>query len=95
MDTTTARTTPGVELRATLPPPRPAPPPDPRCVATRLVWLVRYLRRTLETLECAEEVRKAHPYVHTNVHGLLRACDPETNPRLRKCLEDLDLSTRA
>ena len=63
-------------------------------MAERLTWLVRWLRRTLETLERDEEVRK-HEWIHTNVHGILRACDPETNPRLRKCLEDLDLSTRA
>jgi hypothetical protein len=54
--------------------------------AAELVDLVGWVRDKLERLHR----RLAEGYVRHTLHALIRACDPETNPRLRRILEDLD-----
>ena len=71
------------------PPGRPGetelPPP-----ATRLLDLVAWIRGRLAALRASTPSE----YMRSCLHALERACDPETNPRLRRCLEDLDHPAR-
>jgi hypothetical protein len=55
-----------------------------------LVDLIAWLRGRLAVLRSDT----GNEYMRLSLHALERACDPETNPRLRRCLEDLGLPTR-
>ena len=59
--------------------------------AWKLVELLGWVRATLEALHAAT----SSPYTRWSLHALIRACDPDTNPRLRETLEELDLFTRS
>ena len=57
----------------------------------KLVELLGWVRAKLETLHGAT----SNAYTRWSLHALIRSCDPDTNPRLRNTLEELDLFTRA
>ena len=63
----------------------PSPPPCPNC--ERLWQTILWVGARMETLR--KQTRSS--YVKTNLHGLIRACDPFTNPRLRAALESARL----
>ena len=50
-----------------------------------LIGLIHWLRDKLEKLD----QNVTNEYVKVNLHALIRASDPETNPRLKGALEDL------
>jgi hypothetical protein len=52
----------------------------------RLLELIHWLRKKLQTLHMMAD----DEYLRANLHVLICACDPDTNPRLRSCVEDLD-----
>ena len=52
-----------------------------------LVELLGWVRAKLETLHDGT----SDAYTRWSLHALIRACDPDTNPRLRSVLEELDL----
>ena len=57
--------------------------------ARKLVELLGWVQAKLETLHAAT----SSPYTKWSLHALIRACDPDTNPRLRTTLEELELFT--
>ena len=56
--------------------------------ATKLFQLIVWIRGRLERLE----VLVASDYTRSSLHSLVRACDPETNPRLRGALDALGIA---
>ena len=55
-------------------------------MSTKLVELVEWLRGRLETLHRGQDPGCERD----TVHALIRACDPETNPRLAATLEEIE-----
>jgi hypothetical protein len=58
--------------------------------AAGLLDLIVWIRGRLAALRSATPSE----YTRSTLQALERACDPGTNPRLRRCLEDLDHPAR-
>lgn len=55
-------------------------------LARKLLGLIEWLSARLETLHRDSE----DSFTRQVVHPLIRACDPETNPRLQRTLRELE-----
>jgi len=64
---------------------------ETRDVSRRLLDLIEWVRDKLERLHRGT----GDEYVRGVVHALIRACDPDTNPRLRATLDDMRRGPRA
>ena len=56
--------------------------------ALELMELVDWMRVGLEGLMKSTD----DEFIASNLETLIRACDPDTNPRLRRILAELDIS---